>query len=290
MQGEIKEGLSADFALLDVNEEQLKFSSPASLMGAFVFGANGSSVVKATAVNGKWRKTTVKQSAAAAKTKFTDVVESAERQSQIEEAASLADAGSDDVVSLTCGLMNIPSNSGDELTVGQALQSWLEARGWQVEMQKVTPQPDAAVKADRYNVYATRSGNRSPRLLFNSHMDTVPPFLPARIDDTNLYGRGACDAKSLIAGQMLAAQKLVESGHGEDVALLYVVSEETDHSGMKKANELKLNPSHLVVGEPTAMKMIKLQKGVLKIQLTRKGVAAHSGTLATIMIVCWMQF
>lgn len=76
---------------------------------------------------------------------------------------------------------------------------------------------------------------------------------------------------------MIAAQRLVEAGYEQDVGLLYVVSEETDHSGMKKANELQLTPDHMVVGEPTALKMIKMQKGILKIRLTRKGVAAHSG-------------
>jgi acetylornithine deacetylase len=129
----------------------------------------------------------------------------------------------------------------------------------------------------RYNVFASRSGNKKPKLLFNSHMDTVPPFLPARTDGVKIYGRGSCDAKSLIVAQMIAAQKLAADGLGEDVAMLYVVSEETDHSGVKKANELGLAPSHLIVGEPTMMKMIKLQKGILKIRLTRKGVAAHSG-------------
>lgn len=108
-------------------------------------------------------------------------------------------------------------------------------------------------------------------------MDTVPPFLPARTDGKKIYGRGSCDAKSLIAAQMIAAQKIVAAGYGDEVGLLYVVSEETDHSGMKKANELNLQPAHMVVGEPTENKMIKLQKGILKIRLTRKGVACHSG-------------
>lgn len=76
---------------------------------------------------------------------------------------------------------------------------------------------------------------------------------------------------------MIASQKLVEAGFADDVGLLYVVSEETDHSGMKKANELGLSPKHMVVGEPTDMKMIRLQKGILKIRLSRQGAAAHSG-------------
>lgn len=41
-----------------------------------------------------------------------------------------------------------------------------------------------------------------------------------------------------------------------DVGLLYVVSEETDHSGMIKANDLGLDPHYMVVGEPTGSKMM----------------------------------
>ncbi|DBA04079.1 TPA: hypothetical protein N0F65_009426 [Lagenidium giganteum] len=271
--GQIKSGLKADFALIDLNEEQMKFSTANSALAAFVFGANGSSVVKASCVNGKWRKTADKQADDADESEEIP----AEHLQQQQVAAKLADVNSDDVVNLTYGIMNIPSTSGGEVKVGKALQQWLENRGWKVEMQKVPPQKDAAVQKERSNVYASRSGTKSPPLLFNSHMDTVPPFLPARTDGVKIYGRGSCDAKSLIAAQMIAAQRLVEDGHGEDVGLLYVVSEETDHSGMKKANELGLTPAHLIVGEPTKNKMIKLQKGILKLRLTKKGVAAHSG-------------
>uniref|UniRef100_K3WGI3 Amidohydrolase-related domain-containing protein n=1 Tax=Globisporangium ultimum (strain ATCC 200006 / CBS 805.95 / DAOM BR144) TaxID=431595 RepID=K3WGI3_GLOUD len=276
--GEIKDGFGADFALVDINEDQLKFSNPASLLGAFIFGANGSSVVKATCVNGKWRQASSSTSKAISSDEnASDSQLSKEHVAQLAAAAKLANINSDDVLELSCGLMNIESTSGNEEAVGKALENWFTSHGWKVELQKVAPQGDAAVKADRYNVYASRTGNKSPSLLFNSHMDTVPPFLPARTDGKTLYGRGSCDAKSLVAAQMIASQKLVEAGFAEDVGLLYVVSEETDHSGMKKANELGLKPKHMVVGEPTDMKMIRLQKGILKIRLSRQGAAAHSG-------------
>ncbi|KAF1334871.1 Formiminoglutamate deiminase, partial [Globisporangium splendens] len=270
--GEIKDGFGADFALIDINEDQLRFSNPTSLLGAFIFGANGSSVVKATCVNGKWRQASSSTSKAISSDDNASVPQqSKEYVAQLSAAAKLANTDSDDVLELSCGLMNIESTSGNEEAVGKALENWFTTRGWKVELQKVAPQGDAAVKADR------RTGNKSPSLLFNSHMDTVPPFLPARTDGKTLYGRGSCDAKSLVAAQMIASQKLVEAGFAEDVGLLYVVSEETDHSGMKKANELGLKPEHMVVGEPTDMKMIRLQKGILKIRLSRQGAAAHSG-------------
>lgn len=120
------------------------------MLGAFIFGANGSSVVKATAVNGKWRKTSSASSAKAASTESDNTSQlSKEHVAQLAAAEKLADANSDDVLELSCGLMNIPSTSGEEEAVGQALENWFSSRGWKVELQKVAPQADAAVKADR---------------------------------------------------------------------------------------------------------------------------------------------
>lgn len=61
--------------------------------------------------------------------------------------------------------------------------------------------------------------------------------------------------QGILAAQLLALQSLVDEGE-TDVGLLYVVSEETDHSGMIKANDLGLDPHYMVVGEPTGSKMM----------------------------------
>ncbi|KAI9914392.1 hypothetical protein PsorP6_008172 [Peronosclerospora sorghi] len=243
--GEFKQGYAVDFSLIDIEEEKLKFSKPSSLMAAFILGANGSSVVNATSVNGKWRETVLKQSQEEPLISRAESAESAvsvEHQSQIAAAAAFADAGRDDIVKIATVLNSIVSTSGEEAAVGQAFSDWLTARGCRVHMQKFSQQSDAVVKAE--------SDNKFPRLFFNSDMDTVPPYLLPRIDNTTLYGRGTCDAKSLIAVQMIAAQKIVHAGLGDHVQLLFVVSEETDHSCMKKANELNINPTQMIVGEP----------------------------------------
>ena len=173
----------------------------------------------------------------------------------------------DPVVDLALTLINIESISGHELPMAEFLESYLKPRGWEVTRQSVSPGRD--------NVLATRPG-RQPRLLFNSHIDTVPPFFPARLEGDWLYGRGACDTKSLIAAQLLAAQELVEAGR-DDMGLLYVVGEEVDHCGMIKANELNLKPEFLIVGEPTESKLVRRQKGLVKVRLIQEGIAAHSG-------------
>lgn len=172
-----------------------------------------------------------------------------------------------DVLNLAKTLIDIPSISGNEGAMVDFLQPYLQARGWQVSRQWVS--------AERPNLFAHR-GRPNPRLLLNSHLDTVPPFFPARTEGEWLYGRGACDTKGLIAAQLLAAQALVEQGE-EEIGLLYVVGEEVDHCGMIAACELGLTPEALLVAEPTEAVLARRQKGMLKIRLTALGVAAHSG-------------
>ncbi len=148
------------------------------------------------------------------------------------------------------------------------LSSYLRERGWEVTLQEVAQA--------RYNVLALRPGVKQPKVLFNSHIDTVPPYFPATEEEGWLHGRGACDTKSLIAAQLLAAQTLVEEECTE-LGLLYVVGEEVDHCGMLKANELGLKPEFLIVGEPTESKLARRQKGIVKFRLQGHGKAAHSG-------------
>ncbi len=188
------------------------------------------------------------------------------------------------VVALAEALVNIKSVSGREHRMAKALEAWLTKRGWRVELQPVAPAAGHETHGPRWNVYACRpeappASEGGPALLLNTHIDTVPPYYPAEVDRAAgvLKGRGACDTKGILAAQLLTAQRLVKAGHGKDVGLLYVVSEETDHSGMVKANALGLRPRFLIVGEPTESKMIRSQKGILKLNLLARGKSCHSG-------------
>ena len=192
------------------------------------------------------------------------------------------------VVQLAQALIDIESVSGREQRMAKALEGWLTKRGWKVVLQAVPAAAGHEAEGERWNVYAsrpegpgagTRRQGKGPRVLLNTHIDTVPPFYPASVDRKEgvIRGRGACDTKSILAAQLLAAQRLVKAGLGHDLGLLYVVSEETDHSGMKQANALGLKPQFLIVGEPTESKMIRSQKGILKLRLLSHGVSCHSG-------------
>lgn len=55
----------------------------------------------------------------------------------------------------------------------------------------------------------------------------------------------------------MAINKLLSSGRisPDDVVLLYVVGEEVGGEGMRAANELHLDPSTVIFGEPTEGKL-----------------------------------
>jgi acetylornithine deacetylase len=162
-------------------------------------------------------------------------------------------------------LMTIPSVTGNELEVGNFLISYLSTAGYRVERQAVEP--------ERFNVIATAG---RPRVLFCTHIDTVPPVLPIGEDQDFLYGRGACDTKGIIAAMLEAGDRLRSSGV-QDYGYLFVVGEETNGSGAKAANTLKWDNEFVVVGEPTGNKLARAQKGTFMAELSVQGKAAHSG-------------
>src|SRR5664279_4224066 len=131
-----------------------------------------------------------------------------------------------DLFELTKSLMNIPSVSGEEESIGFYLRDYIESLSWTVELQ--------AVSERQNNVIAYL--NETPRVWLSTHMDTVPPFIAPTEDGEKIYGRGSCDAKGIIAAQIAAAEELRREGV-EDIGLLYTVEEERASTGAKVANE-----------------------------------------------------
>lgn len=168
---------------------------------------------------------------------------------------------------LTTELIKIPSISGDEARVGAFLGDYLQSLGWTVEMQTVAD--------NRKNVVARLSDN--PRVFLSTHLDTVPPFITASEDDANIYGRGACDAKGIIASQIFAAEKLRRE-NVTDIGLLFTIDEEQGSSGARAANTLPIASKcqYLINGEPTDNQLAIGSKGSLRVFLKTTGKAAHS--------------
>ncbi|KAI7689032.1 Zn-dependent exopeptidase [Hortaea werneckii] len=182
-----------------------------------------------------------------------------------------------DLISFHQNLTQIESITGNEKQVGEWLVSSLESQGYNVEKQQVSADPE------RFNVLAWPGKQRDAKVLLSSHIDTVPPFYPYHHKDSatnqTISGRGSVDAKGSVATQILAANELLSQHElsPDDIAMLYVVGEETGGDGMRAANSLGLRPQTIIFGEPTEGKLASGHKGNLAVVLTAKGKAAHSG-------------
>jgi acetylornithine deacetylase len=165
---------------------------------------------------------------------------------------------------LTRALVNIESISGNEQACAAMLRDYLQDRDFCVEMQPVGP--------GRANVLALRG---TPEVVLSTHMDTVPPFAPVSEDDEYICGRGACDAKGVLAAQIIAAERLAAEGV-EGFGLLFLVGEETVSDGAAVANQSPRGSKFLINGEPTDNRLAIASKGILRVDLLARGRMAHS--------------
>lgn len=178
-----------------------------------------------------------------------------------------------DPVRFTRELCEIESTTYNEGRVGDFLAEYLEARGWAVEKTAVPQPAESAGTGARWNVYGGVEG-QTPDLVFSTHMDTVPPYIPFSEDAEFMYGRGVSDAKGIIAAQVAAAENL--RAQGFRVGVLFVSGEERDSAGAKIANENPKGSRFLVNGEPTDNRLALASKGSLRAVFKSSGKMGHS--------------
>jgi len=174
-----------------------------------------------------------------------------------------------DLFELTRALVDIESVTNNEAKVGEFLFRHLcplaAKYGGRVERMPV--------EAQRFNVFASWG---EPIVTLSTHMDTVPPFFPLNEDDEFFWGRGACDAKGIIAAMICAVEKLLAEGIS-NLGLLFVVGEERNSAGARVAAKTPRGSRCLINGEPTENKLCLASKGALRFELVAKGQLAHSG-------------
>ncbi len=168
------------------------------------------------------------------------------------------------VAELAIRLMEVESTSGNESLVVTVMEELLTSRRWYTERIPVTPGRDCVLGVSAAD----------PLITLSTHLDTVPPYVPPRLDGDTLHGRGACDAKGIAASMILAGEKL--RSQGVPVALLFVVGEETTHDGAHAANARPTTSRVLINGEPTESTLALGTKGALRVQVRAQGKAAHS--------------
>ena len=191
---------------------------------------------------------------------------------------------SDTVVSLLSSLMQTKSTSEHEQEIAHFLDDHLTNLGYTVERLPI------AEGSNRENVYAYLGARRKTRVCLTSHMDTVPPHIPLRIEGSTIYGRGACDDKGPMAAQICALEELrVEGAVKEgDVGLLFVVGEEKGGLGMLAANNQNLSFESVIFGEPTEGKLVVGHKGHLVFELIGEGKAWYIASFHVTYALAWV--
>jgi len=169
------------------------------------------------------------------------------------------------LVRLARNLIDIDSTTGREGGICDWLAGHLRSAGFDVSEQPVN-------EPRRRNLLAVLD---PPDVVLTTHLDCVPPFVPSREADGVLYGRGACDAKGILAAQVAAVERLRARGERR-VGLLFVVGEERGSDGARASAALARGSRFVVDGEPTDNRLAAATRGVLRVRLAATGRAAHS--------------
>ena len=125
-----------------------------------------------------------------------------------------------------------------------------------------------------------------PRVLFCTHLDTVPPYIHPHVIPSEqsergnlpstIQGRGTCDAKGQIFAMYEACLELERRGY-DGFGLLLLAGEETGSFGAKAFRDAHPGAEWVVVGEPTDNYMASAAKGTKSFEVTFTGEAFHSG-------------
>lgn len=178
------------------------------------------------------------------------------------------------LVERLCRLVSLRSLSREEGAIAYAVAAELAAAG-------------LSVQRAGHNVWCELGDAPRPRLLLNSHLDTVPPaagwpgdpWTPQR-EGGRIVGLGANDAKGCVAAMMQAAldahARLAAGGRlGGTLVLALTVEEEIAGAGLCELVE-RLRPiDAALVGEPTDLTPMTAQRGLLIVRGVAGGVARH---------------
>lgn len=181
-----------------------------------------------------------------------------------------------DILALHRHLVQTPSVTGSEAALADWVEAWLRGRG--AEVTRVG------------NSVMARAG-QGPRLMMDSHLDTVPlgsgwtrdPWA-AEVVDGKVYGLGSNDAKASGAAMLAAFATVAEQNGPCETVLALVEQEETTNVGT--ANVLEFlrgqgwEPQGAVVGEPTGLHIGVAQRGLLLLELAATGDVCHSARAA----------
>ncbi len=182
-----------------------------------------------------------------------------------------------DVVSLTAAVCDIESVSLGERALADAIEAAL------------APLPHLSVTRMGNTVVARTDLGRAERVVLAGHIDTVPltaapanlPTQRRTVDGLEvLWGRGTVDMKGGVAVQLRVAESVPEPNR--DLTFVFYEGEEVDtrFNGLRHVQEQRPDliddAVFAVLLEPTGAIVEGGCKGTLRVDVTVRGVAAHS--------------
>ena len=168
-----------------------------------------------------------------------------------------------DDLALVGGLVAIPSVSREERDAVEWLVDRMRERGFRASI-------DEAGNA------VGEIGDGPMHVVLLGHIDTVPGEIPVRIEDGELVGRGAVDAKGPLAAFVAAASEPIS---GLRVTVVGAVEEESPTSKGARLWATRPAPDWCVIGEPSGWDGVTVgYKGRLVLGLSLVRDARHAAS------------
>ncbi len=211
------------------------------------------------------------------------------------EAAALAALDPDALARDAAALVRIPSVTGDERPVLEALAEMAATHSLEPDLHRhdlaaLRAHPghpgEEAPREELWGLTATLAGGAPGRLCVNGHVDVVGPGTAAwrhdpwsgELEDGRLYGRGAADMKGGVVAALhaLGAVRAAAAPAAPTVVLQCVASEEDGGLGTFAALERDAAFDAAVIPEPTAFDIVCAQAGALTFRCVIPGRSAHA--------------
>jgi acetylornithine deacetylase len=213
----------------------------------------------------------------------------------------------DDMMALLTELITIPSVGGADAENDAVhhmarlyANAGLDVDHWEIDLPTTMANADfPGVEVDRTEAWAVvgrlpgavpdpgGSPGESRSLMFNGHVDVVPPGDTAawsttpydpRVSAGQLFGRGSCDMKAGVIAALWAADAIRSAGVRlkRDLILTSVLGEEDGGLGTYSVLQRGWRADACVISEPTNLDLVPGNAGALTFRLIVTGHATHA--------------
>jgi LysW-gamma-L-lysine carboxypeptidase len=133
------------------------------------------------------------------------------------------------------------------------------------------------VSRDEVGNVIGKVGVGPPSVMLCGHMDTIPGFIPVRIEKGSVYGRGAVDAKTPLATMIVTCAEMIKRRCRGQLLLVAVVDEEGMGKGIRNIIRKGISADYAVFGEPSGVGNLTIAyKGSLHLKLVCETQTGHA--------------